>query len=563
VERYNSSQSAVEKENAMHKRWVKASAAAAALVIVVVGLIPLFVNADTFRPTIENQLTTSLGRKVTLGHLSLSLFTGSLVAQDISIADDSSLSNSPFLQAKELRIGIELGELLFHHSVQMTDLTVDSASIHLIHAQNGTWNFSSMGSAAAQPASSQSGSVPALTVSELKIKNGSGTVSSLPAAGNPIACSDINLTVHQFSFATSFPFELSATIPGDGSIKISGTAGPISQKDASQTPFQATLEIKHFDPVAAGVVQPGDGISMLADFDAQVTSDSGNLQSTGKIVASRLQLARNGSPSPQPVNIDYTVSDNLGSRTGQVSDLAIHTGTVAVHLNGGYNATGQDAVLDLHLSAPNLPIDQLEQLLPAAGVRLPTGSRLSGGTLTASLAITGPANAITIAGPVEIDNTQLAGFDLGSRIQGLNPFAGTKNGTQIEKLSTTLNSSPQSTQFSSIYASIPMIGTASGTGSVSPGGALDFQLTAKLSATSAVGGLASTGINAVGGLLGAPKATLTDEGIPLTITGTTSDPSIKANVGAMLKQTAGGLLGNSSGQQKSNPIKSVKGLFGK
>jgi len=547
----------------MHKRWVKASAAAAALVIVVVGLIPLFVNADTFRPTIENQLTTSLGRKVTLGHLSLSLFTGSLVAQDISIADDSSLSNSPFLQAKELRIGIELGELLFHHSVQMTDLTVDSPSIHLIHAQNGTWNFSSIGSAAAQPASSQPGSVPALTVSELKIKNGSGAVSSLPAAGNPIACSDINLTVHQFSFATSFPFELSATVPGDGSIEISGTAGPISQKDASQTPFRATLEIKHFDPVAVGVVQPGDGISMLADFDAQVTSESGNLQSTGKIVASRLQLARNGSPSPQPVNIDYTVSDNLGSRTGQVSDLAIHTGTVAVHLNGGYNATGQDAVLDLHLSAPNLPIDQLEQLLPAAGVRLPTGSRLSGGTLTASLAITGPANAITIAGPVEIDNTQLAGFDLGSRIQGLNPFGGTKNGTQIEKLSTTLNSSPQSTQFSSIYASIPMIGTASGTGSVSPGGALDFQLTAKLSATSAVGGLASTGINAVGGLLGAPKATLTDKGIPLTITGTTSDPSIKANVGAMLKQTAGGLLGNSSGQQKSNPIKSVKGLIGK
>jgi AsmA protein len=493
----------------------------------------------------------------------LSLFTGSLVAQDISIADDSSLSNSPFLQAKELRIGIELGELLFHHSVQMTDLTVDSPSIHLIHAQNGTWNFSSIGSAAAQPASSQPGSVPALTVSELKIKNGSGAVSSLPAAGNPIACSDINLTVHQFSFATSFPFELSATVPGDGSIEISGTAGPISQKDASQTPFRATLEIKHFDPVAVGVVQPGDGISMLADFDAQVTSESGNLQSTGKIVASRLQLARNGSPSPQPINIDYTISNNLGSRTGQVSDLAIHAGTVAVHLNGGYNATGQDAVLDLHLSAPNLPIDQLEQLLPAAGVRLPTGSRLSGGTLTASLAITGPANAITIAGPVEIDNTQLAGFDLGSRIQGLNPFGGTKNGTQIEKLSTTLNSSPQSTQFSSIYASIPMIGTASGSGSVSPGGALDFQLTAKLSATSAVGGLASTGINAVGGLLGAPKATLTDKGIPLTITGTTSDPSIKANVGAMLKQTAGGLLGNSSGQQKSNPIKSVKGLIGK
>jgi len=551
------------KETPLRKRWVKASIAAAALVIVVVGLIPLFVNADTFRPTIENQLTTSLGRKVTLGHLSLSVFTGSLVAQDISIADDPSLSSSPFLQAKELHIGIVLGQLLLHHSAQITDLTIDSPSIHLIHAQNGSWNFSTMGSAAAQPASSQTVSVPALTVSELTIKDGSATVTSMPVAGNPIACSGINLTIHQFSFTASFPFELSANMPGDGSIKVNGTAGQISQKDTSQTPFQATLEIKHFDPVAVGVVQPSDGIAMLADFNAQVTSDGGNLQSTGKIVASKLQLARNGSPAPQPVNIDYSVSDNLSTRTGQVSDIAVHTGTVAVHVNGSYLATGPEVVLDLHLSAPDLPVDQLEQLLPAVGVNLPAGSRLSGGTLTANLAITGPTSALTIAGPIELDHSQLAGFDLGSRIEGLNPFGGTKNGTQIEKLSTTVSSSPQSTQFSNIYASVPMIGTASGAGSVSPGGVLDFQLSAKLSAASAVGGLASTGINAVGGLFGTQKTTMTDKGIPLTITGTTSNPSIKANVGALLKQTAGGLLGSPSGQQKSNPVKTVKGLFGR
>ncbi len=449
----------------------------------------------------ENQLTASLGRKVTLGHLRLSILTGSLVAQNISIADDPSLFSTPFLQAKELKIGIELGEFLFHHSVQITDLTVDSPSIHLVHEQNGTWNFSSIGNSASNTSSQQS-SVPALTVSVLEIKDGNASISSLPAAGNPMACSGINLTVRHFSFATSFPFELSAAVPGDGTIKLSGTAGPISQKDASQTPFQATLEIKHFDPVAAGVVQPSDGISMLADFNAQVTSGSGNLQSTGKIVASRLQLARNGAPAPQPVNIDYSITDNLSTRVGQVSDLAIHTGTVAVHVNGGFLNNGQDVVLDLHLAAPSLPIDPVEQLLPAAGVKLPAGSRLSGGTLMANMAITGPASAMTIAGPVEIDNTQLAGFDLGSRIEGLNPFGGTKNGTQIEKLSTTLSSSMQSTQFSNIYASIPVIGTASGVGSVSPGGALDFQLNAKLSAASAIGGLANTGISLVGGLFG-------------------------------------------------------------
>ena len=51
-------------------------------------------------------------------------------------------------------------------------------------------------------------------------------------------------------------------------------------------------------------------------------------------------------------------------------------------------------MLDMHLAAPNLPVDQLEQLLPAVGIKLPAGSSLHGGTLSANIAITGPATEI-------------------------------------------------------------------------------------------------------------------------------------------------------------------------
>ena len=37
---------------------------------------------------------------------------------------------------------------------------------------------------------------------------------------------------------------------------------------------------------------------------------------------------------------------------------------------------------------------QLEQLLPAVGINLPSGSKLKGGTLTANLVITGSADII-------------------------------------------------------------------------------------------------------------------------------------------------------------------------
>jgi AsmA protein len=65
--------------------------------------------------------------------------------------------------------------------------------------------------------------------------------------------------------------------------------------------------LKHFDPVAAGVIQANQGISMLADVTAQVTSSGQTLTSNGTVVAARLQLVANGFPTPNPVNISHTV----------------------------------------------------------------------------------------------------------------------------------------------------------------------------------------------------------------------------------------------------------------
>jgi len=557
----------------MRSKWVKIVLGVVAIFVLVIALIPLFINADTFRPRIENELSSSLGRNVALGHLSLSMLSGSLLAENISIADDPAMSTTPFIAAKKLHIGIELGPFLFHHSVQITEITIDTPSINLIHNANGTWNFSNIGSSAqksTQNSASQASIIPALTIGEFKIKDGSATVSSLPATGKPIICTDINIAVKQFSFLKTFPFEFSAKFPGDGVVELNGNAGPISQKDAADTPFNANLKLTHFDPVAANVVEPGQGIALVADFDGQVASDGTKLTSTGKIQASKLQLSRSGSPAPQPVTIDYKVTNNLDARTGQISDIAIHSGSAVARITGTYRLTAQTPVLDLRLSAPGLPIDQLESMLPAIGINLPSGSRLQGGTLTANLAINGPATATTIKGPVQIDKTELAGFDLGSKVQGMSGLTGTKNGTQIEKLSTDVESSPQMTKLSNIFGSVPAIGTASGNGTVSPSGALDFQLVAKFSNASPIGSMANQGINALGGLLGNRNNNTADKGVPLTITGTTSSPAIRADLKTLINQQAGGLLGSSNGkqqpgnqQQLNDTVKSLKGLFGK
>jgi AsmA protein len=553
----------------MNKRWVKVAIAAVAAIVVILIVVPFFINADTFRPTIQADLSSALGRQVTLGHISLSLITGSLVADDISIADDPKFSTNPFLQAKKLGIGVELVPLLFSHSVQITDLTIDSPSINLIHAANGTWNFSSLGGATKSAPSQPSGPMPSFSVDKLKIDGGSAVLSSLPAAGTPLQCTDIDLTAKQISFTNQFPFELSLKISGGGSLSLKGTAGPVAPTDASLTPFDATLEIKHFDPVASGAVQPSVGIGMIADLNLHVASKDGSLAATGSASASQLKLARNGKPTANPVDLSFNVSDNLTSRAGRVNDLAIKTGGVAAHIAGTFEQKGEEPVLNLHLSAPNLPVDQVEQLLPAAGVTLPSGSRLEGGTINASLAITGPANAIVIAGPVELDNSKLSGFDLGGKIQGINPLGGTGGGTEIQKVSADVNQSPQGTRFTNIDAEVPKIGSATGEGTVSPTEDLNFQLTATISALSGVSTAVSNQVsNAIGGFFGNSSNSASNSktgggGIPLTVTGTASNPSIHADMGKMLKSAASGILGNKSGTQNQSPAKTLKGLFGR
>jgi AsmA protein len=519
--------------------------AAVVLLLLAVLLVPLFVNANTFRPTLETQLSAALGRKVTLGNLSFSVLSGSLVADNISIADDPAFSSKPFLQARSLHIGVEVAPLLFHRQLLVTSFVADSPSINLVHNPHGVWNFSNIGSTAGSRTpqnTQQESALPNFTVGQMKVENGTAVVSDVPSTGPPFTYSKLNLSVQQFSFAKAFPFVLSAALPGGGELDVKGNAGPVNEKDAAETPLGANISVKHFDPVAAGVVQKSQGISMLADIAAQVTSDGQTLTSNGTVHATQLQLVAGGSPAPTPVDISYTLNHNLESRSGQINDLGIRTGGVTVHVNGTYEMKSPETTLALHLGAPNLPIDQVEALLPAFGVRLPSGSRLQGGTLTANLSINGPATAPTISGPVEVDNTRLTGFDLSSKIGGLKPVSGSQGGTQIQTLRADVNSSSQGTRIDNLYAAVPLLGTATGAGTIAPGGGLDFQVVAKLNTTSGVAGQALGGLGAGGGLLGQAVSTAAADGIPVHITGTTSNPVIQADLSKLLQTNAGNLL---------------------
>ncbi len=514
-------------------------ASAIALPIVVAAAIPLFVNANTFRSTIESRLSTALSRKVTLGDLSLSLTKGRLEANDLAVADDSKFGQTPFFTAKRLHIGVQMKPLILHHELQIRSFEVDAPQIHLIRAEDGTWNFSTLSHGTDSLNTTRPTALPDLPVDRITIKDGTATVETLPLQKNPQVYDHLDVSMQHFSLARAFPFAVSASLPGDGRIEVSGTVGPINPQDAAFTNFDTQVTIQHLDPIAAGYIEQAAGISLIGGLNAHVVSDGMNVTSDGKVHAEHLILLKGGKAAPYPLDVSYQVVHSLKSNSGQVSDLVFQTGAIAVHIKGNYQLPANVPVFDLKLLAQSVPLNEMQALMPAVGAKLPNGATLSGGTLSANFTIKGSPTDNVIVGSYEIKNTKLVGYDLGSKIAGIAALGGIKTGdtTVIDVSRANVRITKSGSESTKIYSVLPALGESTGSGTVSPSGQLDFHLISKVTSAK---GLNKVGINLLTKLNSTSDAAKpsTAAGIPIRITGTAEEPVITADVNGLVKGNA-------------------------
>src|SRR5262249_29300791 len=135
------------------------------VLILLVVIAPFLIPVNHFRPQIEQQASAALGRKVEVGNLSLSLFSGSLGADNLSIADDPKFSSSPFLTPKSLSVAVEMTPLIPSKRLNVTSIVIDSLQVSLIRTAAGDWNYSTLGAspakAQAQPAPASAPAAPA------------------------------------------------------------------------------------------------------------------------------------------------------------------------------------------------------------------------------------------------------------------------------------------------------------------------------------------------------------------------------------------------------------------
>jgi AsmA protein len=532
------------------------------LLIVVIAL-PLFIDANQFKPTLETDLAAALGRKVTIGNIKLAIFSGGVTVDDVSIADDPSFSQSPFLTAKQLAVGVSLMPLIFSRKIDVQSLTIVEPQVSLVHSASGTWNFSSLGAGGSQTKSPQSNgsSTASLSVAKFKISNGSINVSTTAPGGRRRTYQNVDLDASNLSYSSEFPFTLTASTPGSGTIKLDGKAGPIDPNDASLTPLTATIDATHLDIASTGFVDPASGVAGLIDFNGTLASDGHTMNSKGNLKEDKFKFVPNGSPSTVPMNIDYDTEYGMKDQVGILKSGDVHIGKALAHLTGTFNAATAITTVQLKLTGQGMSVPDLEGVLPAVGVTLPSGASLKTGTLEINLAVSGPVDKLTITGPVNLANAQLAGFNLKSKLGALGPFAGLGGGndsdTVIQTFSANLRVDPSGTNADNLNLVVPTIGTVTGNANVSPSGQLNCKMLANLLGGGAVGAVGTTLTSLTGGGKSSKGG-----GIPFKITGTTSNPVFLPDVGGMAGSMVKG-VGGESGSAAGAAAGAIGGLFGK
>jgi len=546
--------------------------------ILLLFIIPFLIPVNKFKPTIEAKAAAALGRQVKLGNLSLSLLTGSLGVDDLSIADDPKFGTNPFLTAKSLRVGVEMMPLIFSQQVNVTAITIEKPQVIMLRDPSGKWNFSSIGNSStpSTPSSNSSSSAPSVSVGKLELKDGQITIGTTSSQKRSVY-TNVDVTASDVSTKSSFPLDFSMGLPGGGTMKINGKVGPLDEKDTVLTPQDVKLTVQNLDLAKTGMLDPSMGLGGVASMDSTLVSTNGIANIKGQLKLDKALLIAGGSPAKVPVVIDFSTKFDLAKSDGVLNPSTLKIGSATANLTGTYKSVGDEFAVDMKVVGNSMPAKDLEGFLPAIAVNLPSGANLTTGTISTNLHITGPTNKLVTDGNIGLFSATLAGFDLGSKMTAISALTGLKSSKdlKIEKMTSDLHMAPNGLEAKNFDAVLPDLGTMVGGGTLDSKNNMNFNMVATLQ--HGVAGNLSAG-NDVGKLTGGMACKDNGAGlkIPFRIEGTTANPKFVPDTGGVaanvLKSQLGGCLGGGNplnsvlGNTKTNPAQTINqlgGLFGK
>jgi len=400
-----------------------------ATLILIAGALLMFVDVNQYRGVIQGQLEKALGRKVTLGAMSLHIFPLAIGVRDVAIAEDLAFhTQNPVLGAKELSVRVALLPLLGKR-IEVESIRAREPAVELVKSREGRWNFSSFGKDGAGKGGGE------FILSELILENGRVAVTDLEEGKKRQVYDNINLTLRDLAPGKPVTADAAVKLPQDVVAKASLTAtydkasrriaisslalnlGALTltgsgSADFGATPARVDLRVKTEKAAIgelaklAGALGAGFTPDMKVDgtmsADVHITGAASSPQFSGSVAATGVVV--NGKGWKQPVRTPLMKV--------QFTPDAIRTGTFVIESGGTH--LGAVARISDYATAPRLSaslstkganLGELLNVASAYGVS--TGGLQGGGSISVDVRLDGPFKSLAYSGSGVLENATL------------------------------------------------------------------------------------------------------------------------------------------------------------
>lgn len=293
-------------------KWILIGAGVLVVLVVAALLaLPLLVDTPAIQAYVSQAASHALGRPVKFTALSVSaLPLPTVKLRGLQVAEDPAFGPGPFLSVGEGRLGIRLGPLL-QGRVEMADLTLDGARIHVVEDGTGRLNVATLGGAGAAlggpsrggPARPGAPATSAVLLSRVRIVNSAVAYQKAGTKTADFSLDRINATVAQAGpgeairisgVAVGQPGNVRLTI-SDGTVDVAGSRG------FAEAPLTATVEVEAKDVAGlVGPFLPSPQLSGPLKGRIQVSGTMARLVATGALSLDRLAVSAEQPHCPDP-----------------------------------------------------------------------------------------------------------------------------------------------------------------------------------------------------------------------------------------------------------------------
>lgn len=515
----------------------------ALLVVIAIGGLAvalMTVDVDQFRPRIQASLSSTLGRPVSIGKMTLSLRELAFTADAIEIGDDPKFAKPPFVKANRLAVQVAPWPLISKRELQVTHLILEQPVIRLVQDRKANWNFASLTSGETPP----DNTAPMLRIDSLRITDGKVTIAF--ADGSQSTLSNLSINADNLSMDSTFPLKITGTGPGNAQMVIDAQVGPMLADNMINTPLSAQLSLDGFD-LASGL--PDGGLAGKLTYRGKLSATAGKIDLDGTATLDALRLFPDAAVAPAPVRFAHRTNYDLSTHRGQISNGEFSLGAAVLTLAGQLDNRGKQLRVDMSIDGKALAVDEVQGLLPMLGIVLPENSQLQGGQLNLDFNARGAVDALVIKGPISLQDSRLKGFSLGGKVAGLMALAGLNApaDTEIKSASTQLQVDPSGVKLDQILAIVTGVGKLTGSGTIDAKKNLDFDLRIAPDAALAASGGTTTDSGSIALALQGALGKSSRDGIGLKVAGTAENPKFKLETAAVAGAVLSGLLAGKSG----------------